>query len=140
MALRSFARSSDDRVVAGVCAGIAQTLGVDPTLIRLIFAILALQFPNSGFRTPASTSISFVRDTPLDLAFAGPLIGVVLFVTAFGLIASGAVTAVGLTLFLTAPTSKISELDDRADLEPKLRAIVPVVGPGAFGVHLQGTF
>jgi len=42
VALRSFARSSDDRVVAGVCAGIAQTLGVDPTLIRLIFAILAL--------------------------------------------------------------------------------------------------
>ena len=42
MALRSFARSSDDRVVAGVCAGIAQTLGVDPTLIRLIFALLAL--------------------------------------------------------------------------------------------------
>ncbi len=42
MAIRSFARSPDDRVVAGVCAGIAQTLGVDPTLIRLIFALLAL--------------------------------------------------------------------------------------------------
>ncbi len=61
-------------------------------------------------------------------------------VSQWTLIASGAVTAVGLTLFLTAPTSKISELDDRADLAPKLRAIVPVVGPGAFGVHLQGTF
>jgi signal transduction histidine kinase len=35
-------RSSDDRVVAGVCGGIAETLGVDPTLIRLVFAILAL--------------------------------------------------------------------------------------------------
>ena len=42
MAIRSFARSSDDQVVAGVCAGIAQTLGVDPTLIRLVFALLAL--------------------------------------------------------------------------------------------------
>src|SRR5580765_8372127 len=35
-------RSDDDRVVAGVCAGIAEVLGVDPTLIRLIFAVLAL--------------------------------------------------------------------------------------------------
>ena len=42
MAIPTFVRSSDDRVVAGVCASIAQTLGVDPTLIRLIFALLAL--------------------------------------------------------------------------------------------------
>jgi signal transduction histidine kinase len=42
MALRSFALSSDERVVAGVCAGIAQTLAVDPTLVRLVFALLAL--------------------------------------------------------------------------------------------------
>ena len=42
MALRSFAPSSDERVVAGVCAGIAQTLAVDPTLVRLVFALLAL--------------------------------------------------------------------------------------------------
>ena len=42
MAIPTFVRSSDDRVVAGVCAGIAQTLGVDPTLIRLVFALLAL--------------------------------------------------------------------------------------------------
>jgi hypothetical protein len=56
------------------------------------------------------------------------------------LIASGAVTAVGLTVFLTAPTSKISELDERADLAPRLRAIVPVVGPSVLGIDLQGSF
>jgi signal transduction histidine kinase len=38
----SFAPSTDERVVAGVCAGIAQTLGVDVTLVRLVFALLAL--------------------------------------------------------------------------------------------------
>jgi len=38
----SFASSTDDRVIAGVCASIAQTLGVDVTLVRLIFALLAL--------------------------------------------------------------------------------------------------
>ena len=34
--------SADERVIAGVCAGIAQALGVDVTLVRLVFALLAL--------------------------------------------------------------------------------------------------
>jgi signal transduction histidine kinase len=42
MSLRTFATSSDERVIAGVCAGIAQTLAVDVTLVRLVFALLAL--------------------------------------------------------------------------------------------------
>ena len=42
MSLRTFATSPDERVIAGVCAGIAQTLGVDATLVRLVFALLAL--------------------------------------------------------------------------------------------------
>ena len=37
-----FRRSEGDRVVAGVCAGIAAALGVDATLVRLVFALLAL--------------------------------------------------------------------------------------------------
>jgi signal transduction histidine kinase len=35
------ARTGDERVVAGVCAGIAQPLAVDPTFVRLTFALLA---------------------------------------------------------------------------------------------------
>ncbi len=35
-------RSQDERMVAGVCGGISEYLNVDPTLIRLIFAALAL--------------------------------------------------------------------------------------------------
>jgi signal transduction histidine kinase len=42
MPLPSFAPSTDDRVIAGVCAGIAQALAVDATLVRLVFALLAL--------------------------------------------------------------------------------------------------
>jgi signal transduction histidine kinase len=42
MSLRSFAPSADGRVLAGVCAGIAEALAVDVTLVRLIFALLAL--------------------------------------------------------------------------------------------------
>ncbi len=37
-----FERNERDRVVAGVCAGIADALGIDPTLVRLVFALLAL--------------------------------------------------------------------------------------------------
>jgi signal transduction histidine kinase len=32
----------DDRVIAGICAGIAQSLAVDVTLVRLVFTLLAL--------------------------------------------------------------------------------------------------
>jgi signal transduction histidine kinase len=35
-------RDPDARVVAGVCAGLARALGVDPTVVRLLFALLAL--------------------------------------------------------------------------------------------------
>jgi signal transduction histidine kinase len=42
MPLPSFTRSADDRALAGVCAGIAHALGVDVTLVRVVFALLAL--------------------------------------------------------------------------------------------------
>ncbi len=38
----SFERSDRDRVAAGVCGGIAAALKVDATLVRLVFALLAL--------------------------------------------------------------------------------------------------
>jgi signal transduction histidine kinase len=37
-----FEPSDDDRVLAGVCGGLATTLGVDATVVRLVFALLAL--------------------------------------------------------------------------------------------------
>ena len=67
------------------------------TLVAVIFAILALQFPNDAFRTPASTSVSFVRDTALDLAFAGPLLGVILFIIWANIIVAGTSNGVNLT-------------------------------------------
>src|SRR5919204_5651758 len=42
MPLPRFERDPGTKIVAGVCTGIARTLGVDPTLVRLIFALLAL--------------------------------------------------------------------------------------------------
>lgn len=49
-------------------------------VVGITFAVAALSFPNENFRTPASTKISFIRDTNIDLAFAGATLGLVLFV------------------------------------------------------------
>lgn len=64
-----------------------RSLGLSPTakilgqgFIGITFAVLALQFPNERYRTPASTQISFSRDLGLDLAFLGAGVGLVLFV------------------------------------------------------------
>jgi phage shock protein C len=35
-------RSTTDRMVAGVCTGLAEYFNVDPTLVRLLFVIFAL--------------------------------------------------------------------------------------------------
>lgn len=35
-------RSRDNRVIAGVCAGVAEYVGMDTTLLRLVFAVLAV--------------------------------------------------------------------------------------------------
>ena len=67
------------------------------TLVAVIFAVLVLQFPNSKNRTPGSTHISFVRDTPFDLAFAGTLVGVILFVIWANLMIAGTSNGVNLT-------------------------------------------
>ena len=35
-------RSQDDRMIAGVCGGLAEHFGIDPTWMRLIFILCAL--------------------------------------------------------------------------------------------------
>lgn len=49
-------------------------------VVGIGFAVLALQFPSDEGFTPASTAISFLRDTALDLAIWGPTVGLILFV------------------------------------------------------------
>jgi phospho-N-acetylmuramoyl-pentapeptide-transferase len=64
-----------------------RSLGLSPRgkiigqgIVGVIFSVLALQFRNTNGATPASTKISFIRDTNLDLAFAGATVGLILFV------------------------------------------------------------
>jgi phage shock protein PspC (stress-responsive transcriptional regulator) len=32
-------RTTRDRILAGVCGGIGQALGIDPTLVRIVYAL-----------------------------------------------------------------------------------------------------
>ena len=65
--------------------------------VGVVFAVLALNFRNDQFRTPASPFISFVRDTHINLAFAGTIGGVLLFVIWANVIIAGTSNGVNLT-------------------------------------------
>lgn len=65
-------------------------------VVAVIFALLATRFPREGI-TPASFRISFVRDTWIDLAVLGTVIGLLLFVAWSVLMITGASNGVNLT-------------------------------------------
>ncbi|SLM97773.1 phospho-N-acetylmuramoyl-pentapeptide-transferase [Brevibacterium yomogidense] len=65
--------------------------------VGVSFAVMALLFPNEHGITPASTAISFVRDLPIDLAFAGAAVGFILFILWANLIVTAVSNAVNLT-------------------------------------------
>ena len=48
--------------------------------VGITFSILALRFANRLGLTPGSTRVSFIRDTSVNLAFAGAAVGLLLFV------------------------------------------------------------
>ncbi|HLS41114.1 MAG TPA: phospho-N-acetylmuramoyl-pentapeptide-transferase [Ornithinicoccus sp.] len=70
---------------------------IGQTLVAVVFAVLALQFAGDSFRTPASTAISFVRDTPIDFAVFGPVGGLICFVIWANIMIAGASNGVNLT-------------------------------------------
>ncbi len=67
------------------------------TVVAVIFAIGALQTPGDNTRSPASTAISFVRDTAVDLAVFGPVVGTILFIIWANILIAGASNGVNLT-------------------------------------------
>ncbi len=66
-------------------------------VVTVAFAVLALWATDGAGRPPASTAISFVRDTSLDLAFAGPALGAALFLLWANLLITGASNGVNIT-------------------------------------------
>ena len=54
--MKKLYRSNSDRMIAGVCAGLADYINIDPTIVRLIFMILFLmgtsRFPSRNWMMP----------------------------------------------------------------------------------------
>ena len=75
---------------------------IGQSVIAIVFAVVALTVDN-GERlnqeplTPASTHISFLRDLPIDLAFAGTGVGLVLFVIWAMIMIAGTSNGVNIT-------------------------------------------
>ena len=67
------------------------------TLVTVVFALGALLLTDGNGRSPASTAVSFVRDTSIDFAFAGPVVAVVLFIVWASLLIAGASNGVNIT-------------------------------------------
>lgn len=42
MAQTSLKRSRKDRIIAGVCGGLAEWLGWDPTVVRILYVLLSI--------------------------------------------------------------------------------------------------
>lgn len=40
--MKKLYRSMSDKKIAGVCGGLSQYFGIDPTIVRIIFVVLAL--------------------------------------------------------------------------------------------------
>lgn len=42
MATKRLYRSETDRMLGGVCGGLAEYIGIDPTIVRLLFVLLTI--------------------------------------------------------------------------------------------------
>ncbi len=47
-AQKGLQRSRDNRIIAGVCGGLAEWLGWDPTLVRVLYVVLSVATAFSG--------------------------------------------------------------------------------------------
>jgi signal transduction histidine kinase len=118
-----FERSEHDRVVAGVCGGLAARLGVDATLVRLVFALLALAGGagillyfalwayGEGWRTWAAAGLAAAAGAMLLLALglsSTAVIGATLLIAGFAIVVirggslrpGGSLPILGVTLLL----------------------------------------
>jgi phospho-N-acetylmuramoyl-pentapeptide-transferase len=66
-------------------------------IVGITFAVLVLQFPDQHGITPASTAISFLRDTALDFAVFGPAVTLILFIVWTNFLVTAWSNAVNLT-------------------------------------------
>jgi phage shock protein C len=58
-------RRGPDRIIGGVCSGLAAYFGVDPLLVRIVFVILAFLPPGAGIGVILYLVLWFLMEPPL---------------------------------------------------------------------------
>lgn len=69
--IRRLSRSRDDRMLAGVCGGIARHFGIDPVLVRIATVVLATM-GGAGIVAYAAAWLLVPNDETEDAAGADP--------------------------------------------------------------------
>jgi phage shock protein C len=59
-------RPVEDRVLGGVCAGLARRFGLDPWAARLLFVLILMLLPGSQFLIYPNQWIVMPTDVPVD--------------------------------------------------------------------------
>jgi phage shock protein PspC (stress-responsive transcriptional regulator) len=59
-------RPVEDRVLGGVCAGLARRFGLDPWAARLLFVLILMLLPGSQFLIYPILWIMMPTDAPVD--------------------------------------------------------------------------
>lgn len=62
MSEKKLTRSTQDKMVAGVAAGIANYIGIDPVIVRLVTALLILSHPPLGLVVYAILALIMPQD------------------------------------------------------------------------------
>lgn len=65
-------RSHDNRMFGGVCAGLGEFFGIDPTLVRLLFVFASLLGFGGAFILIYLIMLVVVPENPLDFTPASP--------------------------------------------------------------------
>jgi phage shock protein C len=77
--VRKLTRSETDRMIAGVCGGVAEYFSVDPTLVRVVFVLLAV-FGGGGLivyaamwlLVPPASEVTTLPAPPADVDHPAP--------------------------------------------------------------------
>jgi phospho-N-acetylmuramoyl-pentapeptide-transferase len=75
--------------------GVSKIIG--QVVVAVAFAVLAISFPDETGQTPASTHISFLRNTPIDFMQLGAVAGIIVFSLWIVLIVTATSNAVNVT-------------------------------------------
>jgi len=115
-------RSDHDRVVAGVCAGSAETIDVDPTVVRLVFTLLALA---GGAGIVLYAAVWLYTNGKMTAALIVTFLAACGVLTAFGLSTHAAIAFVLIGGVFNVPLNELKKLPNVRILAQKPYELMP---------------